>query len=70
MTTYRLSRRTPVDRVACRGKEKQQVIISKQHNYAHYKDLVYENTAQKSYYVIATMITGMSGSLLYSIVCP
>ena len=35
MPTYRLSRRTPVDSVACGGKEKQQVIISKQHNYAH-----------------------------------
>ena len=44
MTTYPLSRSMPVNSVACGGKEKQQVIISKQHNYAHYKNLVYENT--------------------------
>ena len=31
MTTYRLSRSTPVDSVACGGKEKQQVIICKQY---------------------------------------
>ena len=35
MTTYRLSRSTPVDSVACGGKEKQQAIICKQYTCTH-----------------------------------
>ena len=35
IATYRLSRSMPVDSLACGAKEKQQVIISKQHNYTH-----------------------------------